>query len=154
MNPSDDLLRSQLYVFLNRHHVLNMSYIAAGAPAACAVWFATTEALTMYYVSSFKTHHGSTLKSGGQVAFTVQKDDQDWRLIMGVQGKGYCTPVTPEQRNIAWETYSKRFPFVIQPFADLAQALSAITLWSIRPTWLRLIDNTKGFGHKEELHYS
>ncbi len=151
MSATNDPLRSELYSFLNGHHVLNLAYSDAGEPACCAVWFAAAADLTLYYVTSYKTHHGTVLRPGGQVAFTVQKDEQDWRSIQGVQGKGYCTPVTPDQRDTAWQTYSKRFPFVIQPFADLAQALSAITLWSILPGWMRLIDNTKGFGHKEEL---
>ncbi|HEY3291627.1 MAG TPA: hypothetical protein VGK87_15960 [Anaerolineae bacterium] len=86
------------------------------------------------------------------MSFTIQKDDQDWRMIKGVQGTGYSELVPPERRATAWQTYSKRFPFVLQPLADLAQALSVISLWSIYPDWMRLIDNTKGFGHKEELY--
>lgn len=152
MDQNESSLKSELYRFMCRHNVLNLAYVASGKPSICAVWFAVSENLTIYYVSNVRTQHGSILKSGGSVAFTVQKDDQDWRLIQGVQGMGYCAPISPERRDAAWQTYSRRFPFVIQPFADLAQVVSVITLWSIVPDWLRLVDNTKGFGHKEELY--
>ncbi len=151
MDAEDKSLRRELFQYLARHNVLTLSYLDQNEPAACAVWYAVTDDLRLYFVSTTRTRHGAALQAGGKVAFTVQKDDQDWRAIQGVQGKGYCALIPPEQRDGAWETYSMRFPFVLQPFGSMAQALSVVTLWSITPDWLRLIDNTKGFGHKEEL---
>lgn len=151
MNADDHNLKIELYQYLSRHKVLTLSYQNVDGPAACAVWFAVTDDLHLYFVSTTTTQHGVALIDGGKVAFTVQRDEQDWRSIQGVQGKGYCLPVVREQRENAWQAYSRRFPFVLQPFGSVAQALSVATLWSISPAWLRLIDNTKGFGHKEEL---
>jgi uncharacterized protein YhbP (UPF0306 family) len=151
MDQKELELRQEIYAFLSRHQVMTLAYHDQQGPGACAVWFAVQEDLTLNFLSALSTRHGAALTSGGQVAITVQKDEQSWRSIQGVQGLGFCQPVASEHRASAWQAYSGRFPFVIQPFGNIVSALATITLWSVAPTWLRLIDNTKGFGHKEEL---
>jgi uncharacterized protein YhbP (UPF0306 family) len=148
---TDTRLHLELYEYLTRHNVLTLAYQDSEGPQACAVWYAAGEDLTLYFLSAQSTRHGAALADGGKIAFAIQRDDQEWRSIQGVQGRGLCRPVTPEQRANAWQAYSRRFPFVIKPVQAIAAALAAMTLFSISPTWLRLIDNTKGFGHKEEL---
>jgi uncharacterized protein YhbP (UPF0306 family) len=143
--------RRDIYIYLARHQVMTLAYSDQSGPGACAVWFAIQADLTLYFLSATSTRHGSALAAGGQVAITVQKDEQNWRTIQGIQGQGFCRPVTVEHRANAWKTYSERYPFVIQPFGSIATALTTVAMWSVTPTWLRLIDNTKGFGHKEEL---
>ena len=144
-------LLATIYTFLSKHNVLNLAYADGQSISACALWFAADEACTCYFLSSLTTHHGAALAGGGEVAFTVQKDEQDWRMIQGVQAKGRCSLVEDATRTQAWAIYTKRFPFVTQQFPDLATALAKTRLWQIQPTWLRLIDNTQGFGHKDEL---
>jgi uncharacterized protein YhbP (UPF0306 family) len=151
MLPKDIRLRQEIYAFIARHNVMTLAYQDIDGVGACAVWFATTEDLTCYFLSAMTTRHGAALRGGAEIAFTVHKDEQNWRTIQGVQGRGYCQPIAPEHRETAWQAYSTRFPFVIQPLGALAAALAAVTLWSVTPHWLRLIDNSKGFGHKEEL---
>ena len=151
MVAGDNGLRRELYAFLARQNVMTVAYQDHVGVGACAVWFAVAEDLTCYFLSGKSTRHGAALSSGADIAFTVQKDEQNWRTIQGVQGLGYCQPIPSEHRETAWQAYSTRFPFVIQPFGTIAAALAAVTLWSVTPHWLRLIDNSQGFGHKEEL---
>lgn len=143
--------KQELYAFLARHNVATLAYSDGQGPGACAVWYAVGEDLALYFLSSPATRHGAALESGGEVAFTVQKDEQDWRAIQGVQGRGWCAPVTEAERRTAWSIYSGRFPFVLRQFPDLQMALTRTTLWMVTPGWLRLIDNTRGFGHKQEI---
>jgi uncharacterized protein len=151
MVESEAPLRSRVIAFLAQHNVLNLAYANPQGVGACALWFAADEACTCYFLSSLTTRHGAALALGGEVAFTVQKDEQDWRAIQGVQGRGWCGLVDDEARSQAWATYIARFPFVTQQFTDLEAALKKTRLWCIKPSWLRLIDNTRGFGHKDEL---
>ena len=144
-------LLSTISIFLSKHNVLNLAYADAQSIGACALWFAADEACTCYFLSSLTTRHGAALAVGADVAFTVQKDEQDWRAIQGVQGRGWCGLVADEARAQTWATYIARFPFVAQQFPDLEAALTKTRLWQIKPIWLRLIDNTKAFGHKDEL---
>ena len=130
---------------------MNLAYCDAQGPGVCAVWFAVQEDLTLVFLSDYSSRHAAALVHGGTVAFTVQKDNQHWHSIQGVQGTGICQPVADDYRESAWAAYSRRFPFVIQPSDKLVSALANAALWSVTPGWLRLIDNSRRIGEKEEL---
>jgi len=148
---ADDALMDDLRRCLAQHNALTLAYVDEAGVGACGLWYASDDDLTCYFLSSPSTRHGRALLSGGQVAFTIHKDDQDWRTIRGVQGRGHCGPVGDAHADQAWEVYVRRFPFVAQQFPDLAAALRAARLWRIKPTWMRLIDNARGFGDKREI---
>ncbi|ARF56771.1 pyridoxamine 5'-phosphate oxidase [Streptomyces gilvosporeus] len=107
----------------------------------------------LYFVTSTGTRHGRALAgpapAPARVAFTAQRDGQDWSALTGLQGRGYCRPLGEHERAAGWRVYTARFPFV-EESARLREALERTTLWELRPDWLRLIDNGRGFGHKEE----
>ncbi|MCS7060789.1 MAG: pyridoxamine 5'-phosphate oxidase family protein [Anaerolineae bacterium] len=145
-----DPFMSEVRAFLNRHNVLTLAYRDAHGVGACAVWFAVDDRLHLYFLSAPHSRHGQALAEGGQVAFTVQKDEQDWQTIQGVQGIGLCAMLRAGELDSAWQVYTRRFPFVTHQIPDLNHALGTAALWRIIPTWLRLIDNRKGFGHKQE----
>ncbi|NVI87161.1 pyridoxamine 5'-phosphate oxidase family protein [Actinomadura sp. BRA 177] len=132
--------------------VLNLAYVDEDGPQVCAVFYAPTRDGDMVFVSSRSTRHGRALASdpdGVPVAFTVQDDDQSWRTLRGVQGRGVCRRLTGTDLDGAQAAYAARFPFVADD-AQLARALAAADHWCVRPTWLRAIDNSRGFGHKTE----
>jgi hypothetical protein len=154
VNTEELTLLSAIATFLSGHNVLTLAYADVthqNGVGACALWFAVDEACTCYFLSTATTRHGAALAAGGSVSFTVQKDEQDWRAIQGVQGRGWCNLVAEEEQPRAWAIYTARFPFVAQQFPSLTAALTKTRLWQIKPTWLRLIDNTKGFAHKDEI---
>ncbi|WP_327155436.1 pyridoxamine 5'-phosphate oxidase [Streptomyces tubercidicus] len=104
----------------------------------------------LYFVTATTTRHGRALaEPGARVAFTAQRDGQEWSGLTGIQGRGRCRPLTGEERAAGWQVYVERFPFVASS-DRLRAALERTTLWELRPDWLRLIDNGQGFGHKEE----
>ncbi|MEV5413121.1 pyridoxamine 5'-phosphate oxidase family protein [Thermopolyspora sp. NPDC052614] len=133
--------------------VLTLAYVDEhGAPAACAVFYALTPDGSPIFVSSSSTRHGRTLSAvpgGTPVAFTAQADDQTWQTLRGVQGRGICHRLTGDELSTAQAAYIARFPFIT---ADdhLTHALAAADHYRITPTWLRLIDNSRGFAHKTE----
>ncbi|MFI5522407.1 hypothetical protein [Streptomyces platensis] len=104
----------------------------------------------LYFVTATTTRHGRALaQPGARVAFTAQRDGQEWSELTGLQGRGRCRPLTGAERAVGWQVYVERFPFVAAS-ERLRAALERTTLWELRPDWLRLIDNGQGFGHKEE----
>ncbi|MEU5995880.1 pyridoxamine 5'-phosphate oxidase family protein [Spirillospora sp. NPDC047418] len=132
--------------------VLNLAYTDEDGPQAGAVFFAPAPDGSLVFVSSRSTRHGRALAAdpgGVRVAFTVQGDDQDWRTLRGVQGRGVCHRLTGTGLDAARAAYAARFPFVADG-GELARALASADHWCVRPTWLRLIDNAQGFGHKTE----
>ncbi|WP_042386402.1 pyridoxamine 5'-phosphate oxidase family protein [Streptacidiphilus melanogenes] len=136
---------------LRAHTTLTLAYGDADGPQACAVLYAVTGEGSLVFVSSATTRHGGGLANDPRAAFTVQADGQRWTELQGVQGRGAVRRLadgSPE-RATAWAAYTQRFPFVT---ADerLGAALAATDLWELRPSWLRLIDNARGFGVKTE----
>ncbi|MFI5529378.1 pyridoxamine 5'-phosphate oxidase family protein [Kitasatospora sp. NPDC051853] len=134
---------------LAAHTTVTLAYTDADGPQACAVLYAPTDRATLLFVSSPTTRHGRAL-DGARTAFTVQADHQDWRTITGLQGHGTCRLLNaPDARATAWATYTARFTFLADDPA-LTTALARTALWELTPTDLRLIDNSKGFGHHQQ----
>lgn len=138
---------------LGGHTTMTLAYTDADGPGACAVLYALTAGTvpSLIFVTSTGTRHGRAMQeqSPAQVAFTAQRDGQEWSGLTGVQGRGACRRLDGLSRDAAWIAYTTRFPFVTAD-TRLASALKRTALWELAPTWLRLIDNTQGFGHKEE----
>ncbi|WP_236654753.1 pyridoxamine 5'-phosphate oxidase family protein [Streptacidiphilus anmyonensis] len=130
---------------------LTLAYTDADGPQACAVLYAVTEGGSLVFVTSPATRHGRGLAADPRAAFTAQADGQQWTELTGVQGRGLVRrlPDDSAERAAAFAAYTQRFPFVT---ADerLGAALAATALWELRPSWLRLIDNSRGFGAKTE----
>ncbi|MGW2025848.1 pyridoxamine 5'-phosphate oxidase [Streptomyces decoyicus] len=104
----------------------------------------------LYFVTATTTRHGRALaEPGARVAFTAQRDGQEWSALTGLQGRGRCRTLAGAERAAGWRIYLERFPFVAAS-DRLRAALERTELWELRPDWLRLIDNGQGFGHKEE----
>jgi uncharacterized protein YhbP (UPF0306 family) len=146
-----DPAHSDVRAFLLRCNALTLAYVDPDGVAACGLWYASDDDLNVYFLSSSSTRHGRALLAGGEVAFTIHKDEQDWRMIQGVQGRGWCAPLLGTDAAGAWHIYADRFPFVTEQFPDLEAALKAAELWRLTPSWLRLLDNARGFGHRQEI---
>ncbi|MFF2922907.1 pyridoxamine 5'-phosphate oxidase family protein [Streptomyces celluloflavus] len=141
-----------LYESLARHTTLTLAYCDEEGPGACAVDYATRPgpAATLLFTSAAATRHGRRLHSRDpRCAFTVQQDGQDWSRLTGVQGTGSSHLLTGPDREQALAVYESAYPFVAAT-PELRTALSAADLWELRPDWLRLVDNSRGFGHKQE----
>jgi uncharacterized protein YhbP (UPF0306 family) len=144
---------------LRTHTTLTLAYADAEGPQACAVLYALGTDAELVFVTSASTRHGRALSAVPEapaaaaevpVAFTAQADGQEWATLTGVQGRGRCRRLADgPERDAGWRAYTERFPFVA---ADprLQSALESTDLWAIQPTWLRLIDNSRGFATKLE----
>ena len=144
-------IRDRLLSFLRAHRVLSLATCdGEGAPQAAALFYAVDDKLRFYVVSDPSSRHGMAMLSRGVVAGTVQRDEQQWREIQGVQFEGACAQLAGAERLKGWGIYSARFPFVASGNLVLSAALARTALWRIEPVWMRLVDNRLGFGHKEE----
>ncbi|GHC69036.1 pyridoxamine 5'-phosphate oxidase family protein [Streptomyces cinnamoneus] len=173
MTPTETL-PPQIRAALDAHTTLTLAYADEDGPQACAVLYAVADrqpdaeqqsvaeqqrgadrqpdadTTTLVFVTSPHTRHGRALLSGdARVAFTAQRDGQEWTALTGVQGRGTCHLLVGAERAAAWRAYSARFPYV-EESDRLRQAMERAELWELRPTWLRLVDNGRGFGHKTE----
>ncbi len=149
-----DEAREHILAYLASHNTLTLATERDGKPWANALFY-VNDGFTLYFVSDPKTRHADHLKNNPRVAATIQDDHRDWRTIQGVQLEGRCEEIThPIESARALTVYAAKFPFIgdlIRAPKELGAAMAKARFHKVTPTWIRLIDNTRGFGFKEEI---
>ena len=119
----------------------------SGHPFATPVFFAADDDLGLIFFSDPDTLHVRHLVGRPPVAATIYPETADWLEIRGLQVAGSVERILPgEGWERAWEGYVRKFPFV----ANLRPLVDSSWLLLLVPTWIRLIDNRRGFGFKRE----
>jgi len=120
---------------------------ADGSPHAASVYFAADQVLHLYFFSAPDSLHSRHLAENPHAAGAIYPECHDWRDIRGLQLHGEVHPVPPgPEWDAAWELYAAKFPFV----AELRAAVEGNVLYAFTPGWVRLVDNSRGFGFKQE----
>ena len=133
------------------HTTLTLATVAEdGRPQAAPLFFAEMDDLSLIFISETKVRHSRNIARDRWVAATIYADGQQWQSIRGVQLEGECIALDGPAANQARVVYLAKYPF-IKADKLLAAMIHFVTFYKISPTWLRLVDNSQGFGHKEEL---
>ncbi len=145
--PDDTDSRERILAYLQNHNTLTLATSNEGKPFACALFY-VNEGFALYFVSDPETQHIENIARNPSIGAAVHEDYRDWRLIQGIQLEGTCALVSsPIESAKALALYTHKFPFV----AQLASAMAKIKFYKITPRWIRMVDNTRGFGFKEEI---
>jgi uncharacterized protein YhbP (UPF0306 family) len=150
-----DEARDRILAFIAAHNTLTLATECRGKPWANALFYANDD-FTLYFMSDPKTRHADHLKNNPHVAATVQDDQHDWRAIQGVQFEGTCHEITnPVEATRALTIYATKYPFIgelLRAPKEIDSAMAKARFYKLTPAWIRLIDNARGFGFKEEIH--
>jgi uncharacterized protein len=139
--------RERMVDYLAAHNTLTLATEKDGQTFACSLFY-VNDGLNLYFVSDPNTQHAENIAQHHQVSATVHEDYRDWRTIQGIQLGGDCSLIhNPIESAKALALYANKFPFV----AQLAAAMAKVKFYKITPRWMRLVDNTRGFGFKEEI---
>jgi len=146
--------KQRIKQLLAGHTTLTLATVsAAGRPQAAPLFFAETDDLALIFISEPKVRHSQNIVHNSRVAVTIYADGQQWQTIRGLQIEGICSSLSGQAAQTARGIYLRKFPF-IQQNKVLLVMLNTVTFYQITPTWIRLIDNSQGFGHKEEIRLS
>ena len=120
---------------------------ADGEAHAAAVYFAAGEDLALYFFSAADSQHSQDLRRRPQAAAAIYPQVTGWQAIRGLQlrGRAEALPSGAEWQ-AAWDVYAAKFPFV----KALKSIVASNELYAFTPRWLRLVDNRRGFGFKQE----
>jgi uncharacterized protein YhbP (UPF0306 family) len=142
--------------YLRQHHVAGLATSGSDGPWAAAVFY-VSDGFTLYFLSSPTSRHCQNIARDPHVAATIQEDYADWSEIKGVQLEGMAINISGEDEARARRLYGEKYPLV----GMISQAPSAIIKAMARVRWYRLvpqrvyfIDNSVGFGHRDELDLS
>ena len=147
-------LGRQIGAFLDTYHVMSLATQGAGGPHASNLFYAR-DGLALLWVSDPDRQHSREIEANPRVAATVAPDYTDYAVIRGVQMTGTARRiVAADERERAQAQLEARYGFLGQLAsgpAKLREAYARIAVYRLQPARIVLIDNSKGFGHKETL---
>lgn len=124
-----------------------MTAEAAGGPHAAPVFFAADAALQLVFFSGPASLHVRHALADPRVSAAIYPDVADWTQIHGLQLDGALRRIPPAPDwDRAWGIYLRKFPFA----AELRAIVERSSLLIFVPTWVRLVDNRRGFGFRRE----
>ena len=123
--------------FIKRHHVLTLATVSSEGEPYCAACFYTydKERNRLIFTSDDTTRHAQQMLENKKVAIGITLET---RIVGKVQGAQICgIAERGDEKDKA--TYIKRFPYA---------AVAPLNIWAVEPTFIKLTDNTLGFGKK------
>lgn len=146
-------LRDDVLAYLASHHVITLATSDGQSTWAAAVFY-VNDGLDLYFLSSPASQHGRHIAANPRVAGTIHEDYHDWREIKGIQLEGDVRVLSGDEETHARALYGAKFPVVGQIAKAptvIVKALAKVSWYRLRPRRLFYIDNSKGFGKREEL---
>jgi len=148
-----DRLRERVQNYLRDHHVMTVASHGDEGVWAAAVFY-VNDGFAIYFLSSPTSRHGHNLAGNPRVSAAVHEDYADWREIKGVQLEGIAAALAGDEEEKARRLYGAKFPILgdlQQAPASMVKALAKVRWYKLVPERLYFIDNSAGFGHRDEI---
>lgn len=141
--------RETVRAFLETQSTLALATVdEAGNPQAAPLFYVSDDDLNLYWLSSPTSRHSLNLAANKQVAATIYPAVWEWTEIRGLQIEGEAGIV---RNNAHREAILTRYRHKFNLTPDLNTIIEQSTLYSLRPTWVRWLDNGVSFGFKAEI---
>ncbi len=127
----------KITTFIARHHVLTLASVGAdGVPYCANCFYAYDKARNLFiFTTDPSTRHGAEMAADGRVACSIVLET---RIVGKVQGLQVCGRARRGDDG-AKAAYIARFPYA---------AVAPLSIWVVEPDFMKLTDNTLGFGKK------
>ncbi len=147
-----DDLAGRIAAFLDTHHVMSLATLGSHGPHAASLFYAR-DGLTLFWVSDPASRHSVELAADARVAATIARDYADYATIQGLQISGRARALVADaERAGARKILETRYPFLRQLLdADVRDRYARAQIYRLDVARFVLIDNTRGFGHKDVL---
>lgn len=152
------VLQERILKYLQEHNTISLATVAKRKPHAASVFYVNI-GFELFYVSNPDSRHSTFLAATPAVAGTVNEDYDNWLDIKGIQLEGRVSCVGSLVKNPRLvKAYIGKYPnvkdFFVSPQkvgSGVAQKVSGVRFFKITPSRIFLLDNSLGFGHREEL---
>lgn len=126
--------------FLKKHHVLTLATSVGETPYCANLFYAWLEAEQAFvFTSSLSTKHASDALIRPKVAASVVLESKTVGKLQGIQITGTLYRPQGQLLSRAKKRYLIRFPYA---------AVAELELWILEAEWMKMTDNTLGFGKK------
>ena len=136
--------------FLASHQVMTLATNGPLGLWAAAVFYVNV-GFRLYFLSAPHTRHSQNIAHTPHIAGTIQEDFAQWENIKGMQFDGMVTLLTGTERIKAITTYGQKYAFVTKDIPPIRNALAKVNWYAVDLKTLYLVDNSKGFGHRDEI---
>ncbi|MCA9973630.1 MAG: pyridoxamine 5'-phosphate oxidase family protein [Anaerolineales bacterium] len=143
--------RRRALAYLAAHRVLTLATSGPLGVWAAAVFY-VNDGFDLYFLSASHTRHAQNVAASPRVAATIQEDYADWPEIQGIQCEGTAELLTGAARTHAMAIYRAKYPFLREAPPVIATALEKVGWYRLRPDRLYFVDNSRGFGHRDEIN--
>tara|TARA_B100002052_G_C15669562_1_gene501123 strand:- start:284 stop:712 length:429 start_codon:yes stop_codon:yes gene_type:complete len=139
----------EITTFLQKHNTLTLATERNHEVFAAALFYISVDnGKAVIFVSNPQSDHIKNLENNKKCAATIQENNLDWEKIKGIQIRG--TIELAEEKY--WKVYLNEFEYISKS-EKLKNAMKKVKLYKLNIKWARLIDNSKGFGSKNEIEY-
>ncbi|MBT8443854.1 MAG: pyridoxamine 5'-phosphate oxidase family protein [Gammaproteobacteria bacterium] len=150
--------RSAIRDLLESHNTLSLATCRDGKPWNASLFFASDKHLNIYFVSDYRTQHARHIQESDTAVAAINADCGLWTDVRGLQVEGRVTVTSGLERMNALRYYLAKFRDVKALFESpkddneqtIAERLKAANMYCLKPSWIRLIDNSRWFGYKAE----
>lgn len=152
-----DVLRAEIEVFLAAHHTVSLATVDDRGAAHAANLLYACDGLTIYWMSDKESRHSRHIERRPFVTATIAPDYDDFRSIRGLQIFGTARRLSGTQSLGTAGRMIARYGFLAELAngpAALRAAFEKAGFYSLTPSRITFIDNTRGFGHKDTLELS
>ena len=137
---SDNRMEERIVRFLKKHHVLTLATSADDSPYCANLFYAWLEEEQAFvFTSSLNTKHAADALASPEAAASVVLESKTVGKLQGVQLLGRMYRPGGGLLAKARKRYLKRFPYA---------AVVDLEIWILEVTWVKMTDNTLGFGKK------
>jgi uncharacterized protein len=143
---------ARVIAFLDAHHVMSLATSGESGPHAANVLYVRDD-FALLWVSDPISRHSREIDDDARVAATIAADYTEIAAIRGVQISGRARAITGASgRSIARRLLEARYRPLQQLFeGSLRQACESMEVYRLEPARIVLIDNSRGFAHKDTL---
>jgi uncharacterized protein YhbP (UPF0306 family) len=145
---------TRITAFLDAHHVVSLATCGPDGPHAATVFY-VRDGLALLWVSDPNSRHSAELAADARVAATVAPDYFEFDNILGVQISGRAHAITDASERANAERLLQTRYSSLKRLSEgppaLREAYERAEFYRLEPTRLVLIDNSRGFGHKDTL---
>lgn len=136
--------------YLRQHTVMSLATNGPQGLWAAAVFYANDE-FNLIFLSAEHTRHGQNIAAKPWAAATIQENYKDWPAIQGLQLAGPVRLLSGKDKVAALARYQAKYPFLASSPEAIKVALKKVNWYCLSPQQLYFVDNTKGFGHRDEI---
>jgi hypothetical protein len=151
--PVADELTERIAAFLDAHRVMSLATLGPQGPHAANLFYAR-DGFTLFWVSDPTSRHSIELEADARVAATIAPDFSDYAVIAGLQVGGRARRLVDGGEHArARHILETRYSFLRQlADAGMCDSYERAQIYRLDPDRLVLIDNARGFGHKDVLN--